>query len=227
MEYPSVESLRNVLKNKTNGYEYVRKLTESIELNKEFNDPILTLLMNQHPDQEKVKDLLYCVFRIHPTYRQRTLYIKTKNKDEDTVSWKTCVESILGKYDAVKSHVAAVKSAFRLATFDDFHKKFFLENTTEDSATCAHCKKYCYAKHLGKTPTIHIDHYLTSFQTIIESFLSHKSLSLSAISVKYVGLESHIDNEALKKDWIEWHNRLVTYRILCSDCNTSFGSNSR
>ena len=185
-------------------------------------DPAITLLLSYHPEK-KAEGLDYCIIRKNPRYRTDTLYIKTVGKEEDSVSWRTCVDNILDRYDAKKSYSTAVISAFRIATHDDVHKTFFKNNTHDDIALCENCKGICYAKHLNKPPAIHIDHYLLSFHKILSTFLSDNSLTVPEIAIIYIGLETHIENELLKQKWIKYHNSVVTYRILCSTCNGSFG----
>lgn len=217
------EEFRALLKNKKNGYELIRSILDTYEVGQQFMDSTITLLLSHHPDKEKVAGLDYCALRLHPTYRQKTLYIKTKDKEEDSVSWKTCVDNILDKYDAKKSYITAVLSAFRIATFDEVRRAFFNNNTRDDSAICEYCKETCYSKHLNKPPAIHIDHHLLSFHEIVSTFMSDNSLTAPDVDIKYVGLESHIKDELLKQKWIQYHNSVVTYRILCSSCNGRFG----
>jgi predicted DNA binding protein len=169
-----------------------------------------------------VNNLEYCVCRLCQ-YKTKTLYIKTKDNEEDSIGWKNCVNNILNKHDDKKKYIEDVKSAFRIATFDDYHKLFMKNNIHDDTSICEYCKDICYSKHLHKSPAIHIDHHLIPFHEILSKFVSDNSLTLSTVDIIYIGLQSHIQDERMKQEWIKYHNSVVTYRILCSSCNGRFG----
>ncbi len=226
MDTESTESLRNLLKNKTRGYLFISNYLTKYELDIQFVDPLILLLLSNHPNKEKINGLEYCILRLDPIYKQKTLYIKTKTLAEDSISWKTCVDSVLGKHDKDRSHIASVKLAFRFATFDEKRKQYFVENTTDNTASCMCCTNKCYSKHLNKPPSIHVDHCGISFEEILSLFISHKSTTLASVDIEYVGLQSYLKDKILKDEWLEWHNDKATYRILCQDCNLKFGNKS-
>jgi hypothetical protein len=216
--------LINTLKNVTAGKRLITAILNEKEVGETFSDTIIKDLMKFHPNG-KVKDPEYFVIRFSNTYKQRTLYFKPYDGDEDSVSYVACIENLFGKYKRDKKEELETVKAFRFATFDDVHRKFFKENTIDGIGICSNptCKKEC-AYHLETK--LHIDHCDRSFKSILEEFIAANKIILSTVPIYWDGMNPILSDSDLISKWQIFHNKRVKYRILCGSCNSSFGEKS-
>jgi hypothetical protein len=224
--------LKGLLKNKTQGTKYMTTHLKQKPLNQQFSsedDPLIAELLTWHPDHKAggIGDLEYCVMRPNATYYTPTLHFKRADADEeDTISYKVCVENLFGKYDRTKYGVADRTRAFRLATYDDFHRDFYSANTNPDgTATCSNpgCGRLCGG---GLPLKSHVDHYQTSFKQILADFLAAESIQLCDVAIMWRGIDALLADGSLEERWICYHNGRAQYRILCGPCNSKFGDYS-
>jgi len=212
------------LKNVTNGKRVIKSLLNEKEIGCPFDDKIIHDLMTFHPNG-KVNAPEYFVIRISPMYKQRTLYFKNKDADEDSVSYISCIENLLGKYKREKKEELEIIKTFRNATFDDYRRNFFSENTIDNIGICSNpdcgqkCGQYLETK-------LHIDHCDKSFKSILDDFISSNNINLLSVSIYWDGMNPHLTDNNLQINWQKYHNENVKYRILCGPCNCSFGDKS-
>ena len=228
---PTAE-LKALFKNKTQGTKYVTAHLKQKPLNQQFSsadDPLIAELLTWHPDRKAggPGDLEYCVMRPNATYYTPTLHFKrTDADDEDTISYKVCVENLFGKYDRTKYGLTDRTHAFRLATFDDYHRDFYRAHSNPDgTAICSNptCGRLCGG---GLPLKSHVDHYQLSFKQILADFLAAEGIQLCDVAITWRGIESILVDTALESRWVRYHNGRVQYRVLCGSCNSKFGEYS-
>lgn len=82
---------------------------------------------------------------------------------------------------------------------------------------CNNCNK--------KTETITTDHYKLSYKEIFDNFININNIILSNIDVfENEDNEIRIKDENLASKWLNYHDNKAKYRMLCSSCNSHFGS---
>lgn len=224
--------LKTLLKNKTHGTKFITVHLKQKPLYEKFSsedDPLIAELLTWHPARKvgEPGDLDYCVMRPNTTYYTPTLHFKRKDADEeDTISYKVCVEHLFGKYDRTKYAITDRISAFRLATYDDYHRSFYNEHANPDgTAICSNpeCGRLCGG---GLPLKSNVDHYQTSFKEILAGFLEEEGHQLSDTEIRWEGIKAFLVDATLKSHWVAYHNARVKYRILCASCNSKFGDYS-
>ena len=195
-----------------NGRKMITAKVKSYAMHTKFNDDLLETLLRFHPTKN-ITDIEYLIIKPHEIFRSRTLYFKTHNCPEDNVSYKLCIQNVFGQYNSVSNHKANKVSCFRNA-ISNTKRQIFQSNLK--SKCCEQCGKY--------TEKPHIDHYKISFKQILEQFLYHSNLKIENIETYYHRSQHHIANKLLKEEFIEYHDELVTYKLLCADCNIGNGT---
>jgi hypothetical protein len=219
----NVSTLKLKLKNLTNGRKYITDIVKSQPEGVHFRHEEIELLLQYHPDhvEKGVGHIDYLVVRMRQPFNGKSLFIKSLDYDkEDDISYIMCIRELFGKLNRDTHVLAKVRMGFRDAVFNDNRNVFFNKNT-----------KKVDGKYHGECVLCHIvseawiDHYGNPFKNILGTFLKSQSRTMSDVEV----IEGHdnvisIVDEALKNQWILYHDSVVTYRILCRRCNTSMGS---
>lgn len=93
-------TLKQLLKNVTNGRKVIAMILKEQTLGQVFNNPTITTLLEYHPTKV-TSPLTYTVMRIGE-FGSPTLFYKRGDDDEDSISWKTCIENLFEKYSKSK-----------------------------------------------------------------------------------------------------------------------------
>lgn len=209
------KSFKNKLQNISKGKKYItNKLKTTYTVGCVFrNDDELSLLLRFHPTKT-ITNIDYLVLRHRPPFNDIALYYKQKDEDEeDDVSYVACIQNMFGKYDFDKVTLRFINHGLRTAVFDsDYRKQFFGSR----SNICFHCQK--------ETDMLHVDHYETPFVKIVDDFMSLNNRNIMDTEVVETsdGKISIVD-EALKVDWVRYHDSVANYQISCTSCNMKKG----
>jgi hypothetical protein len=222
MSLVTLDSIKQKFKNLTNGTKYITSIINKQPKDIPFRDEEIELLLKQHPHEGKVKDIEYLVVKIRPPYNTKSLYIKnTTDNDEQDVSYKYSLKALYGKYSKETNKHDRTIRAFRDSIGNSKKRKFFFENNisiNEDGdyiGLCENCKK---------TDKIHIDHYIVTFQQILDDFIQERQIDFSNLEVYEEDNLYYFNDNILMQDWINFHDGKVEYRVLCPPCNMSLGS---
>lgn len=100
-------------------------------------------------------------------------------------------------------------------------KKYFISNKNiENDNFKGECSNYYL-----QTKNITTDHYQTSYKVIFERFISNNNLDLFNIDIfENDKNEIRLKDLELASKWLEYHDNNAQYRLLCSSCNSHFGS---
>ncbi len=159
--------------------------------------------------------------KIRQPYNNLALYYKYKNNIiEDDLSWKLCIRNLYGKFNKNKNYEIDVKNSFR----NESHygsKELFLKNNTSLKneifyGKCSNCNIITNDKH--------VDHYPIPYVEILDKFINENNINLFNIDI-YENDKSEIrmKNKDFAKKWLNFHDSLANYRILCRECNIKFG----
>ena len=224
MYYSMTESnpIKTKLRNITNGKKYATGIIKEQKLNRHFRDEELEAILQYHPNsiEKGVKNIDYLAVRIKPPYKGRSLYLKSHDNDaEDSISYVTCIESMFDKFDQSKQDLLHKTKAFRNALHNDYKTAFLYTNTRDVDGSrygeCSRCKQDVKAD---------VDHYETPFKSILNSFCSTYNITVAETKVECLENTPVIEDATIKNKWIEHHDKIVQYRILCRSCNSSMGS---
>ena len=109
--------------------------------------------------------------------------------------------------------------AFRNALHNDYKTAFLYANTRDVDGSrygeCSRCKQDVKAE---------VDHYEMLFKSILDSFCSTHNITIAETKVVWLDNMPVIEDVSIKNKWIEHHDGIVQYRILCRSCNSSMGS---
>jgi hypothetical protein len=214
--------IKTKLKNLTNGRKYATSIIKEQELDVKFRHEELEAILQFHPDSimKGVDNIDYLVVRIEQQYKSKCLFLKSHNNEsEDDISYVLCIQSMFNKLDKTRQVLDHATKSFRNAIHNNYKIKFLYANTKAKNgsrhAECCRCKKDVKAC---------VDHYETSFKSILDTFCSANNIIVSETEVKWENNVVDIVDIALRNKWIEYHDGLVQYRILCKSCNSSMGS---
>jgi hypothetical protein len=71
---------------------------------------------------------------------------------------------------------------------------------------------------------IHIDHYMISFQQILDNFIEAQTIIFLKLKVYENNNLYEFTDKNITEDWIKFHDEKVKYRVLCPNCNISLSS---
>lgn len=177
-----------------------------------FSDEILNSVLLYHPRGIHK-------FKTQPIYtlrRGNDLFLCNKNGDVyDNIGWRTCVK--LFKKSDGKSHYERKKLlAMRNATWSSKKRLDFIASnaTRNENGTlvgdCTQC---------GRTRVnVDVDHYMTPFSEIAKSWETPKHLEFVLIDNR-----THFKDN-IEAQWLEFHDNIAKYRLLCKSCNASNGN---
>jgi len=213
-----MEELKTKLKNIQNGTKYITNIINIQELNQEFKNEELELLLKNHPNIEGkgLKELEYLKVKLISPYNTRGLYIKSLNSEyEEDISYKKCIKNLFGKYDLNDNKYDKIKQMFRSIIYEGCRRIYYMENTINGEGECENC---------NKNELVDIDHYKISFQQILDSYLKFKDINDILEEIKIESNQLCLNNENINEEWKKYHDSIVDYRLLCRSCNSSFGS---
>ena len=199
---------------KTNNYvsNYFKKY--NIGDNISLNDDIINIF-KYHPNKNIIiENLDELVFFARPPYYTKALYYRYKNSNTyEDISWKNCIRNIFGKFKYDKCFF--ITQAFRHAIHYTKRLEFKTNNTIKNIGICDNCNI--------ETNNIDIDHYGMPFIKILNDFASLNNIVISNIEYyKNKNNEYIITDNNIKNNWIEYHDNLASFRLLCKSCNSKF-----
>lgn len=220
------ESLKNILKNVTNGTKYITNKLNKYNLNKNFYDDEIVSLLQHHPTK-KIENIEYLIVKLRPPFNTRALYFyDNKCKEEDDVSYKMCIQNLFGKYKKDNHLKTDTISSFRNEIHEGTKKEFFLKNTFLSNdiykSECSLCNKYITTSLEDKD--INVDHYPIPFSKILDDFLELNEIKIESVSSKEIDNIMKLEDDNLSDRWKKYHDSKASYRILCEKCNTCNGS---
>ena len=219
------KKLQTKLINVTNGNKKIRELLSKYKThNSKVKDDLIFDLIEFHPTKKlKKENIEKLMIKVRPPFNKLALHYKSYDEDkEDDISWKLCIRNLFDKYSEEKTNIEDVKGAFRNEIHHGKNKKYYMENTyeLEDNiriGKCKNCEK--------ETSILEVDHYPISYSEIFDNFILCNELDLKTIQIyENMNNELCISDTILKKKWLDYHDKKVKYRLLCQNCNRSFGS---
>lgn len=222
MTLVTIESIKKTFKNVTTGTNHITTIINNQPINVPFRNEEIELLLKQHPNKEKITDIEYLVVKIRPPYNKKSLYVKNvTDENEQDVSYKYCLKSLYGKYSKDNNNHDRIIRAFRDTIGNKKKRKFFLETDyiIDDDGNyngiCDNC---------NKNDKIHIDHYMFSFQQILDDFIQRQTITFSKLKVYENNNLYEFTDKKISEDWINFHDENAQYRVLCPSCNMSLSS---
>lgn len=218
-----MNTLKNKLKNQTNGRKYITGLLNKYEINAIVDDPDIVELLQYHPTKHiNIKNIDYLQVKLHPTWKCKTLYYKYKNNDTiDDIAYVQCIKNLFGKYSRDKQYEADVMNAFRNESHSGTKHQFFIDNTIVVDEKFVGCCAKCNMT----TTKITTDHYPVTYQEILDKFILLEGIVLAEQDIyETERCELKLKNGNLAEKWITFHDGIATYRLLCKPCNSGGGS---
>jgi hypothetical protein len=216
METYSKDELKKLLKNKTQGIKTFRQHLSQLPFQIKFEDKLILSILQYHPDFEKrdIQNLQYMIIDQHPIFfNSNALFIKTTNRERDTISHIACIENLFGKYDIAKKHLQHINQAFRTAVFDT-KRKCFKRNSPEICELCA------------STEDLTIDHFPSPFSQILQQFLTNENIDFQTIEIEYFNKLPYLQDPELFLKFNEYHDKVAHFRKLCRKCNSKLGTHN-
>jgi hypothetical protein len=223
-----MSSLKKELKNLTTGYKVITNVIKNTVVDLKFKDDATLLsLLEYHPTKTIPKtNIEYLVVRLRKPYNNPSLFYKMNyvGSVEDDVSYRLCLQVLFEKYDKKSSNKESIMSALRSECHYGTKKVFFLTNTVKTNNISS---GNCCACHIT-TSNITVDHVGITFQNILDRFLEKNidiKLKLLEIFENNVNNEIRLKDIALAKEWLNFHDTIATYRLLCKSllCNSQCG----
>lgn len=214
--------IKTKLRNVTNGRKYATSIINEQELNRHFRNNDIETILQFHPDglEKGVSNIDYLVVRTRQPYNTRSLFLKSHNNDsEDDISYVICIQSIFEKFDQHKQDLLHATEAYRNAINNEFRTAFLYANTRDVDGSrygeCGKCKQDVKAC---------VDHYNTCFKSILDSFCLTHNITAGDTKIVWEDNTVVIQDFVFRNKWIDYHDDVVKYRILCKACNSSMGS---
>ena len=160
--------------------------------------------------------------KIRPPFNTLALFYKYRNHDKvDDISWKLCIRNLYGKYNRDEEYIKDVNTALRNEAHEGTKKQYYMDNisiyTNKFMGKCSHCNDL--------TSKIHTDHYPIPYKKILEDFLKEETILLENIDIYENNRnEIRLKDKCLAERWLNFHDNVADYRLLCASCNCSFGS---
>lgn len=82
-------------------------------------------------------------------------------------------------------------------------------------------KKCSKCEMCGSEEKLTLDH-IYKFRDIATNFIKNENIKTNVRPFEYYLMTGKIETE-FKKKWIKYHNNIVTYRVLCDECNKKVG----
>ena len=195
---------------------YLTNYLSELPFGTRIEDKDIIELMRHHPRKniDTIHSLEWKSYRRGERLVHGALYFRrTADGEEDDISYVSCLKNLFG----LKDRPDRVQEAFHDAIFDTPKKTAFYNS--HHGEPCNEC-----GKATGTGPDV-VDHFRLSFREIVERFLATKQKYRNEIDV-FERLDKLYDfrDQALKQEWIAFHDSVATYRLLCGKCNSSMGS---
>tara|TARA_Y100001970_G_C14191391_1_gene835594 strand:- start:195 stop:857 length:663 start_codon:yes stop_codon:yes gene_type:complete len=216
-------TLKELWSSMTQANRGVSNIIRTANIGEIIEDRIIKELVKHHPTKRiDVNKVEWFKVELRPPFNTPALFYKYKNsRIKDDISWKLCIRNLYGKYNRDKEYEKDVKAAFRNESHIGTKKQYFINNTTIKNnifmGICNNCNK--------KTEKITTDHYKLSYKEIFDNFININNINLSNIDIfENEDNEIRIKDENLASKWLNYHDNKAQYRLLCSSCNSHFGS---
>ena len=210
----NTDTLKSVLKNRTQGKKTCGDILKTYPIGELFNHPTISAVLEFHPEKD-TSELEYCVMRLGEIYRTPTLFYKCPGYEETSISWITCIENLFEKFNSARNHIRDVTQAMRIAITEQT-RTFRTANTEDGCSLCKLCNMLCGP---GTEKVLHVDHHIIPFKFILEQFCKESALDLTTVEV----VDSLLADTELRQRWETHHAELATYQILCKSCNLTKG----
>ena len=216
-------SLKERCSNMTQANRYIGNIIKNLPIEENIEDITIKELVKHHPTKQiNVNNIEWFKIKIRPPFNKPALYYKYKKGENiDDISWKLCIKNFYGKYNREKEYENDVKSAFRNESHIGTKKEYFNNNTIINNNSfmgkCNNCKKI--------TENITTDHYKLSYKEIFDNFIKINNINLRNIDIfENEDNEIRIKDDKLALIWLKYHDNKAQYRLLCTSCNSHFGS---
>ena len=216
-------SIKIKCRNMTRAKQFIGDIIHSYNVGDIVDNEYMLELVEYHPTKDiKLENLEWLKIKIHPYYKKPALYFKNKNDTEDDdLSWILCIRNLYGKYNADANNEANIKQAFRNELQGGCKTQYYYENTTRSNGVatgiCAEC-----GDHMSN---IHVDHFENPFKNILDSFLNDNNINMNDVCVyETTKRQIRLKCEDTAAKWLEYHDSIAIYRILCGTCNVRNGS---
>ena len=220
------QALKDFYKNLSVGKKIVAKCIAERAPGEKFSDERLMSLLRLHPAANKVKDIEYLVVRSRKqTFVGKVLFFKNRSDDEeDDISYILCLRNLFGRnIDKAARHQKNVVHAFRLAIFGTKRHAFWQSQTKTETETETGTETKMRCARCDSTDSIAVDHMNTPFSEIYDSFFLAKSLQESELQIELVNYAYRMRDAAVERQWIEFHDNIAEFRLLCRSCNSTVG----
>ena len=205
-------NLKELFKTYNEGRKLTTAKVKQYPMYTKFNDEFLQELLTHHPSK-KISNIEYLMIKPHEIYRTRSLYYKSKDKNQDIASYKLCIQNVFGQYNNESNEKANKVSCFRNAISNTKRAEF-------QSNLKSNCCEDCGILHSKP----HVDHYKYPFKEILRQFLYQSDLKIEDVNSYYQNSQHHILDLELKNEFIDYHDSIVIYKLLCPECNISNGT---
>jgi hypothetical protein len=202
--------LKAVYKNISRGRKILRKQIEARPLEKRFHDETIQELLRFHPNalEKGTLEIEYLVVRPHRVFKTPTLYVKAKGRAEKDVSAKQCLRVLFGKKPKTSTPWLNLQRALRHAIYDGSRGTYLWEHRGEQCRLC---------ERIGNN----VDHYPLPFSSIVNDFLATLPCHPT---ITYSGYDYVLADSGVREAWRDYHDGRATFRMLCSQCNSSIGN---
>jgi hypothetical protein len=213
--------LKTQFKCMTHAKKHISTLMNTFNKDELIENELIREIVRHHPTKN-IKDNDVLVMKIRPPYNKLSLYYRNNDTGKlDDISWVLCIRNIYGKYDVSKEKVNDITSAFRFESNKGTKLDFKRENTFfrngEYMGQCNHCNKI--------TKNIDTDHYPIPFKKIFNDFMKINRIRKNNIEIYENEInELRLKDKVLTSRWLQYHDSVASYRMLCKSCNCSFGS---
>jgi len=217
-------SLKELCANMTRANKYVSNIIKQKNNEEIIKDEIIKELVKYHPTKIIDVNKGQLKMKIRPPFNKPALYYTYKNNEEIIeydISWKLCIRNYYGKYNRDKEYENDVKTAFRNESHIGTKKLYFINKTTIENNSfmgiCNNCNQ--------KTKNITTDHYKLPYKKIFDNFINTNNIKLRDVDIfENENNEIRIKDENIASKWLKYHDNRAKYRLLCSSCNSHFGS---
>jgi hypothetical protein len=203
---------KNKYKNITNAKKYFSNLLKQYEENINFNNNEILELLEYHPTKDiKKENIEYLVMKKRPPYYKLALYYKIDNILDD-ISYIECLKVLYNKYNKEDNIIYDINQAFRNISDRGTKKDFKLNNNN----ICTNCNI--------KTDKLETDHYPIPYKKILDDFIKDNNINLPKLKYKKINNFYYLDDKSLSNKFLNYHDKIAKYRLLCKSCNCHFGS---
>lgn len=210
--------LKKKYKNFTTGTKMITEYLKTVEIDSEFQNEDLKMILSLHPNNEKNGiDMDYFMVKLN-IYNNRELNIKMKDKLIQSVSYKLCLRYLYDKpkISNDKLHRSNVLMSLRHAVWNGKRAEFVEEIVNDVCCIC------------NSEGNMDVDHYGVSFQEIVDNFFIVNSFKYEDIRVfpnkKINNWYMELEDPLIRDKWVKYHDNIAEYRLLCKKCNCSLGS---